>query len=166
MKNLLLIFGLLLTGLVFYSCSEESFEEDFELTSTNEVDLRAGGKIGVKVKPFRKIKKRPRDGKECDCKACFGLCDWEVTVSYEAKPDFYDGDLDINTNTLTFTESLPHKDKSDFVIDEDVSVDLPASLIDEHGYSNITIKSGKYEFIETNSELGLGEVVLDIDYTY
>ncbi len=160
-----IFFLLLLSTLGYISCTDQVLDDKVNDLDSQELELRAGPKISIKVVPHRKIKNRRRDGKECDCHSCFGVCKIEFSVGWELKPGFHDGEIDPNDNILTIIDPVYDEDLSEFIVDTDISIELPTQLKEEYDFEVITIKKGSYNFIveETDSE-NFGYVQLNIEY--
>lgn len=81
------ILVLFFTTTIYESCSKNEIVE-----ATSELPVAKIPEplfyIKFKAKPYRPIKNRPRDNKECDCKTCLGVCDILVWIE-PSKPTFY-----------------------------------------------------------------------------
>lgn len=151
-----------------------------EEVNENEKNDVLAAAAGIKFKPYRKIKVRPRDNKECDCHSCFGVCKMEVSVDIKDITDIIFG-LSTSTNTdddalgyldfdrsgksatLYFLSNVEHAE-TEFIVDEDLTGSNPSSR------ETVTILKGNYDFSFERETLVLegkriptyGKVVLNV----
>lgn len=141
-------FSTVLFGFTTSSSLSHNFDEDLSFIIDDTVgDLAIdcfGPKIGIKIsgKPHRKTTNRRRDGVNCGCDQCFGLCD--VSVGLDAGYSF---DVVVPANstvgTIYFPETIDHAE-SEFGIDEDLSIS--GGALQAQGVSSLTFLTGLYEY--------------------
>jgi hypothetical protein len=141
----------------FFSILEATQVQNIDKGGTNsEFAPTAGPKIGLKGKLHRAIKNRPRDGKECDCKHCFGVCDLGVEVSWEfssliVQPN--GNTVGSGQATIYFLEN-PVESESEFVIDADLSV--PPAALAATTLTSLILKAGTYQYNSTQVTIEVG----------
>lgn len=139
------------------SSTDTIVKEETNTVLAQKTDYTRGPKIGISAKPYRAIKVRPRDGKTCDCKQCFGICDVKVTVSYEFRtqnpPNFI---IDVPSKQaskarLYVLRKYEHAE-SEFGIDEDLVVS--GAAIEGFEVESITIPKGVYRYVAKETAIG------------
>lgn len=135
----------------------ESTQEVYELASSPSIGICLRGNI------HRIIKNRPRDGKECDCKDCFGLCKVRIgpcitRVGGHSGLDDFPLYMEINefenVGKIYFLAAVnPDEDEYDeFGIDEDLIFDIPSTTSMMGG--SFKIKEGEYQYVKSQSVNG------------
>jgi hypothetical protein len=155
----------ILIGIVFFvACNKEDTIQDV-VTNTNSnssvanknwiVTLKLGfATVAVEGNFHRQIYERPRDGKICDCKDCFGICilniNFEMTNNTSGLLDF---DIDNETATLYFIKDLKQAEE-EFGVDEPVFIskeNLPNKIVEKYSIqSGITILPNMYKYEDEN----------------
>jgi hypothetical protein len=117
---------------------------------------RAKPGITIEAKPYRPIKKRPRDGKPCDCKQCFGVCQVKVKVTFDLKAGNFGMILPERGSSkakLLFGKKYDHAE-SEFVLDEDIV--LSDDQLRQLDLDKFQINKGIYRFSDKVSRLEYG----------
>lgn len=159
------LFACLLVGLI--ACQKEGAFDNLNNGITPKTSNQAvsdrGPKISIKGKLHRAIENRPRDGKECNCKACFGVCDVSIEIGYEF--EFHrivvsPGGPGTGTgqSVIYFLDSTPANAENEFAIDRDIL--LPNGALLSTPYTSVTLKRGSYQYDPTPVEIDLnGQLV-------
>jgi len=140
------------------SCQKEKLVNNNE-KNVNIEKVGPGGSITVSGKPHRSTEDRPRDGKNCGCNECFGLCDLsvDIEVSYSV---IIINPINTTISRIYFTEDLPNFEE-EFGIDEDLII--PKEALSSGKYKSYILKQGVYSFVEEKGTINNG--VKDI-HTY
>lgn len=127
--------------------------------------------VTVSGKPHRKVEFRKRDGEECDCENCFGLCD--VRVSGGVTFGFHDVVITVpvdtsiayqDTSRVYFLNQKPISAESEFVIDEDINMD--SSFFQGQVLLHaLILKSGEYIY-HNDTILFINGTAVDTSYGY
>ena len=155
LKNLLIISVVIFFSiLAFVSCQKEANKLQNE-SSVPTVNTRSVG-IGIKIKgkPYRSTTKRPRDGKNCGCKVCFGLCDVTIESDIDFSKMFMVVNSNENTTRIYILEDLKNFE-SEFGIDNDILI--PQKALYGTGIKSLSLLSGLYDFIEKKDNIKIDE---------
>lgn len=118
-------------------------------------EIKTYSKINPKIEITGKLhKKNPkRDGTECGCTGCFGLCDWNINITFDEKSSLTTGTYDL---VFHVTEDIKHAEDVMY-IDEDLAT----------AYNNqkIVIKKGEYKYVKEKKEISVNGKKL-ISYGY
>lgn len=159
---LVILGALILIGctLILYSCEKGTQE-----TVLNQLEIRQGGVLHGEL--HRAIKNRPRDGKKCDCKACFGICG---VVWVDDSSESYNIDILFNVapgKARIYFPILASNSESEFGIDYDLA--LPLAIVPT-GYNNGILKQGLYSYNSSvvnytyNGSTKVSYGYVDVDY--
>lgn len=175
-KTVFLFFSILCISIVVTACQKESSIDKSSNNFLNNSHLNQdvvnradpGVKIKVKAKLYRKIETRPRDGKTCDCLACFGVCDLSAEVEISLPKIIVEPNYPQNGKATIYFIDLPSAAESEFVIDEDISV--PSGVLVGSSFTSLTFKAGAYQYDSTllsitdngQNVTSYGSVIIDI----
>jgi len=146
LKHLILLVSISIFGILSINSCKKSTAID-DVKSKTPQFLTAGGiNIDVPFEPIRLARAttdRNRDGKNCGCNECFGLCNRPITSAYSGESG-YIGLTQINETTVRiyFLYNLPSNFETEFGIDETTVIEC----------ENITytLKIGEYSAVESN----------------
>jgi hypothetical protein len=131
-------------GLLFTLSCERSNESDNGLNPTQQFLPVGGINVDIPFEPIRLARAttdRNRDGKNCGCNECFGLCNRPITSVYGGESS-YIGLTQISETSvgIYFLYSLPNNFETEFGIDETIILEC-----ENHTYS---LKIGEYSAFE------------------
>ncbi len=137
----------------FVSCQKE----DNKLKEEFTVDIASSARdvgVGIKIKgkPYRAIESRPRDGKNCGCKVCFGVCELSMELDFDFSKMFMVVDPNGNTTRIHILENLENFEP-EFGIDDDIFV--PSKALNGTGMESLTLLKGIYDFIEMEDKINI-----------
>lgn len=163
-----IILAIFIFAIIITSCNKEqvqSINEFTNYTKTNQVKRNrqvAGPYIRItgKLHSYAKIKKGPNKGGDCGCEHCFGLCDFDVEVGWEANALVTIPNS--TTGRIYLIKNLLYKDDL-FKVGSDITV--PSELLSEMNYQNVTVLEGDYHFIE-HEEIILVDGIYTLSYGY
>lgn len=160
-KISVVILAAILTGItIFIACNKEEPIQDIATQDGRNSSLKGkveviwfleiGNSVVVEGNFHRNIYERPRDGKICDCIACFGIC---VLTPQSGLTNNSSGVLDYDiankTATLYFIKDLEQAEE-EFVVDEPIFIskdDLSSNMVSKYSISKgITILPKVYEY--------------------
>ena len=144
----------------------------FSTLNSNFENEVSGPKISVKGKLHRGIENRPRDGKECNCKHCFGVCDLSIEVSYTWDRIIIEPSGGVAGQSKIYFLDNPAEAESAFVIDNDLS--LPSGALTGTTLASVILKQGEYQYNDTIISINVdgqlvtsyGSVVVNSANTY
>jgi hypothetical protein len=168
-KILVVILAAILTSIaIFIACNKEETIDTIVSSNSNNSTSTEKGKITINIgdysitvegKLYRKIAVRPRDGEICNCGACFGLCDVNITVDgalSSKTTGIFDFDMENHYAELYVIKDLENAE-SEFGVDEPYFIpksELPAKMVTEYSINyGITILPSVSEYTfeqETN----------------
>lgn len=111
---------------------------------TNAVgEIKTYSKVEPKIEITGKLhKKNPRkDGTDCGCSGCFGLCDFKIIITTDKQSSLATGSYEL---VFYVIEDIKHAEDVMY-IDEDLT-----SAYDEQ---MITIKKGEYKYVREKKEI-------------
>jgi hypothetical protein len=144
--------GLFICIVVFFSCEKgnakslDSGQGYYHKAEKGGPYVKAGGTWNI----ARKTEYRPRDGKNCGCVECIGLCNFKGKAGIVTSAD-NEGDGVIVTdsstsNSATFYILFQHPESEiEFVVDD--TVDIPVESIEGHpNLERFAVLPGDYEY--------------------
>ena len=139
---------------------EETIQTSTEFDSSTITVKNSSPKLTIKGKPYRAVEERERDGKECGCKFCFGLCDVGIEVELDLKDFGLVTDLPNNKADIYLLDNLSNaKEEDEFGVDLDLVI--PDFYLNGTGLSELTILQGLYDYTPQLEMI----VIDDIEYT-
>ena len=154
MKNLILKLSIsvLVIGLILSSCNKQEEIDNANINSSIEASSLAPGipMLKITARPYRKTTKRKRDGKNCGCAFCFGVCDFGIGFEIGSANVYVDPIINDGKSRIYFAEQLPNFE-SEFGIDEDLTI--PNEAIENTNINSLIIKEGIYEFHEVSGTI-------------
>lgn len=147
-KNIFL--SLVFLTILLISCDQSSTLSPVEdsFANTAEIDLReVEVTIGISADPYRNTESRKRDGKNCGCSQCFGICniEFDVEFGFVIAPGPTGGET-----RAYLIEQLPNIEE-EFGIDGDM--ELPQEYLVNTGITQYILKSGVYSFNEVQGQI-------------
>jgi hypothetical protein len=124
------------------------------LEKSSKREIGPGPIIVIKAKPYRQTHNRKRDGKDCGCNTCFGICDVRIGGGIGFTTIIIQLNQETNLSTIYFTESLSNFD-TEFGIDNDIII--PTEALVNTDISSLILKKGIYSFVEDNSYISMGD---------
>jgi hypothetical protein len=143
---------LALVGIGFVACEKEvqnNMQESYiqksnpdkSITNNDHEKLDWPISIGITFEPLRihrATTERPRDGKNCGCNECFGLCNAPAIGDGNNDESFIGGELlDSEYAVLFFLNKKPVNFETEFGIDEEVKLNFTSG-------HTIKVKTGEY----------------------
>ena len=185
MKKIIIFGAMALTvGMFIYSCEKEEIKSDEKTTQKSEnfnaksasnansnanlpddIITPAFWDIFEPIRVHRGTTERNRDGKNCGCNECFGICNAPVEVGGVGAVIGIQ-ELPNNRALIVFLHRKPNHFESEFGVDSEVILSSASSK------KTYRIKPGLYEAIDNSGELTLpsgkraryfGSVIVDLN---
>ncbi|RLD54240.1 MAG: hypothetical protein DRJ01_18310 [Bacteroidetes bacterium] len=160
LKRKFFILTILLIGIFFAFSCEKNTENSKEVNSSPALLKASGVNVDVPFEPIRLARattNRPRDGKNCGCNECFGLCNRPITSAYNGESSLIGiNQIDSNTVQIYFLYNLP----SNF--DEEFGIDETTTLLCQN--VTYTLKIGEYNAIESTGYVYSEYLTENIEY--